>query len=150
MGHSYTVWLTTSPDVVDGFVLVDLRPAIAARPRLALVYDAAAAKWKASGVVPVASGFAEPASVTCAAYVFDASRRLALASWKMGLVSTPPNTKPIARAGPDQSAPVGAIVVLDGSGSSDAEGDPLTYAWSWVARPPGSAAVLSSATAVKP
>lgn len=45
------------------------------------------------------------------------------------------NTAPTADAGPDQvveqTGPAGANVVLNGSGSSDPEGDLLTYTWIW-------------------
>ncbi|MCT4682273.1 MAG: PKD domain-containing protein, partial [Roseicyclus sp.] len=40
------------------------------------------------------------------------------------------NTAPVADAGPSQTVAPGAAVSLDGSGSGDADGDPLTYAWS--------------------
>ncbi len=37
------------------------------------------------------------------------------------------NTAPVAEAGPDQSGRVNTSVTLDGGGSSDADGDDLTY-----------------------
>ncbi len=60
------------------------------------------------------------------------------------VTTTPGNTAPNAHAGPDQSVTTGALVQLDGSGSSDANGDPLAFAWSFVARPAGSTALLAA------
>jgi hypothetical protein len=66
------------------------------------------------------------------------------------IVSTQ-NSAPVANAGPDQSSPVfGETVFLDGSGSSDVDGDSLTYAWTWVTRPVGSSAAFSNPAAVNP
>ena len=59
------------------------------------------------------------------------------------------NSAPLADAGPDQSTLVGSTVTLDGSGSSDADGDGLTFSWS-LTPPAGSAATLSDTAAVKP
>ncbi len=60
------------------------------------------------------------------------------------------NSVPIADAGPDQAVTVGDGVVLDGSASSDADLDPLTYSWVLSQKPAGSVAVLSGATTVGP
>ncbi|HUQ87853.1 MAG TPA: PKD domain-containing protein [Vicinamibacterales bacterium] len=60
------------------------------------------------------------------------------------------NSAPTANAGPDQTAPVGTNVALDGSHSLDADGDALTFLWTFTSRPAGSGATLSSSTAVTP
>ncbi|HTF99743.1 MAG TPA: PKD domain-containing protein, partial [Nitrospirota bacterium] len=59
------------------------------------------------------------------------------------------NQTPVAHAGPDQSASIGNLVALDGSSSSDPDGDTLTYYWQ-LESPHASAAVLSDSHAVKP
>jgi len=63
--------------------------------------------------------------------------------------AVPGNTPPVANAGPDQNVSVGDTVVLNGSGSTDADGDALTYSWS-LSVPTGSGATLSNPTAVGP
>ncbi|MGC9967116.1 MAG: PKD domain-containing protein, partial [Syntrophobacteraceae bacterium] len=63
---------------------------------------------------------------------------------------TTQNSKPVANAGPDQTVFVGDTVTLDGSGSTDADNDPLTCSWSFTSLPSGSGAKLSDATALKP
>jgi hypothetical protein len=60
------------------------------------------------------------------------------------------NSAPIAHAGPAQQVVVGATVIMDGSGSSDANGDPLGYAWNLTTTPPTSTAVLAGPTSVSP
>ena len=59
------------------------------------------------------------------------------------------NNQPTADAGPAQTVFVGDKVTLDGSGSSDVDGDALTFSWS-LKPPAGSTAVLSDPTAVNP
>lgn len=50
-------------------------------------------------------------------------------------INTTPNRPPIAKAGSDQviecAGPFGTSVILDGSASSDPDGDALTYTWNW-------------------
>ncbi|MEW5744165.1 MAG: PKD domain-containing protein, partial [Nitrospirota bacterium] len=60
------------------------------------------------------------------------------------------NSAPVANAGPDQTVFVGSTITLNGSGSSDADGNPLTYSWLILSAPTGSAAALSDPAAVNP
>jgi RHS repeat-associated protein len=60
------------------------------------------------------------------------------------------NRAPQANAGFDQTVFVTTSVQLDGRASSDADGDPLTYHWSFVSRPDGSHAALNDPSAVRP
>jgi N-acetylneuraminic acid mutarotase len=60
------------------------------------------------------------------------------------------NSAPVANAGPDQSVSTGSLVTLHGSGSSDANGDTLTYSWSITSKPGTSTATLSGAATVNP
>jgi LmbE family N-acetylglucosaminyl deacetylase len=58
-----------------------------------------------------------------------------------------PNRVPVANAGPDQVVALGQTVSLDGSGSSDPDGDALSYSWTQTAGPTVS---LSSTTTARP
>jgi hypothetical protein len=60
------------------------------------------------------------------------------------------NSAPVANAGSDQTAYRNDLVTLDGSGSSDADGDSLTYSWSLITVPNGSSASLSDPAGVHP
>lgn len=77
-------------------------------------------------------------------YPFDAAAFV----WEISYL--PGNSAPVANAGPDQTVTTGALVHLDGSASSDVDGNPLTFAWSILSVPAGSTAVLSNPVVVNP
>ena len=60
------------------------------------------------------------------------------------------NVAPVANAGPYQNIVTGSTATLDGSASTDANGDTLTYKWVMISRPINSSAALSSTTAIRP
>ena len=60
------------------------------------------------------------------------------------------NSPPVANAGPAQTVPLGSVVTLDGTGSSDVDGQTLTYAWSILSAPTNSTAILSLSTSATP
>ncbi len=62
----------------------------------------------------------------------------------------PANVAPVANAGVPQSTLVAGTVRLDGGASSDANGDALGFAWSFVSRPVGSVATLAGAATGNP
>jgi hypothetical protein len=56
----------------------------------------------------------------------------------------------VANAGVAQNVTTASVVTLDGSASSDANRDVLTYLWTLVSKPTSSTAALSSTTSAKP
>ena len=60
------------------------------------------------------------------------------------------NTPPVADAGLDRTALLGDTIQLDGSGSTDVNGDQLTFLWSLASVPASSGAALSDPVAVNP
>jgi hypothetical protein len=80
-----------------------------------------------------------------ASYTFTASVNLSLVA---SFVWT--NHVPVANAGVDQTVHMHDTVTLNGIGSSDIDGDPLTYSWSLTAMPAHSKAALSGAATATP
>ncbi|MDP2635593.1 MULTISPECIES: PKD domain-containing protein [unclassified Pseudoalteromonas] len=60
------------------------------------------------------------------------------------------NIAPVANAGDPQKVVTGQAVNLDGSKSTDPEGDSLSYRWTLLAAPTGSSASLSATDVVSP
>jgi len=60
------------------------------------------------------------------------------------------NSAPVANAGADLNVATGSTVILDGSTSSDTEGDALTFQWGVISVPTGSNATLTNADTFNP
>lgn len=68
----------------------------------------------------------------------------------VGTLAAPANSPPMADAGPPQTVAVGATVVLHGEGSSDIDGDPLSFTWQLEAAPQDSLVTPSDVHAIRP
>ncbi|AYA63330.1 PKD domain-containing protein [Alteromonas sp. RKMC-009] len=66
------------------------------------------------------------------------------------VTATAANTAPVADAGADQNVPTSSVVTLNGGDSTDADGDSLTFSWSFSSQPAGSTAELSNAASASP
>jgi uncharacterized delta-60 repeat protein len=60
------------------------------------------------------------------------------------------NRAPVANAGADFDIARNTLIMLDGSTSSDADNDTLSYSWSRIASPNGSSAALSDTSSATP
>ena len=54
------------------------------------------------------------------------------------------NVAPTANPGPSQNVLVGTVVNMDGSASKDSDGGTLTFKWTLIGKPIGSAATLTN------
>jgi transcription elongation GreA/GreB family factor len=68
----------------------------------------------------------------------------------VSILASVANSAPVAKAGVNQNVVVGTSITLDGTASSDANGDTLTYRWSLLYKPSTSLATLSSTSFSKP
>jgi predicted aspartyl protease len=66
------------------------------------------------------------------------------------IVAATGNSAPVANAGADQNIPTKTVVTINGSASSDADSDALSYSWSLNTVPAGSSASLSDSANVSP
>jgi hypothetical protein len=90
-------------------------------------------------------------AAACTAIVVAATSALAACGGSTSPPSTSTdNARPVADAGPDQLATELVPVQLDGSGSTDADGDALTFTWEFRSMPDGSTATLSDPNIVDP
>jgi len=91
---------------------------------------------------PLAAGvFTNTAEIACAETEGDETNNSSDAPL------TVQNVAPVAAAGSDQTVLISTTVILDGSASSDANGDALTYGWAQTGRP---SVTLSDASAISP
>ncbi len=115
--------------------------------------------WQLSSVPPGSSAtLSNPDRVNPTLLIDRPGRYLIALTVSDGTVSSLPdtvvvtteNSPPVANPGANQAIPLGGVVTLDGSRSSDVDGDPLTFRWSLLARPAGSQAALTATTTVTP
>ena len=102
--------------------------------------------------LPLAAGSLSPgATLTAIVLKFSNPQRTTF-TFTQSIYGVPAsiNHAPVANAGPDQTVATGTMVALDGTRSTDIDGNALTYRWSLTAIPNGSRATLTNATSVNP
>ncbi len=72
------------------------------------------------------------------------------AAMALGLAGCDDSSAPVANAGLSQTVTTGTTITFDGSGSTDADGDALTYKWTLTSQPAGSTATITNANTAKP
>jgi len=114
-----------------------------------IVRPAASSATLANATSPQPSFRADTVGSYTAALVVNDGKASSLTSL-VTVTASAGNAAPVARAGADQGVVLGNTVRLNGSGSSDANDDRLTYRWTISARPTGSSATLVDATQAQP
>lgn len=97
-------------------------------------------------------GAATPASVLKGFSESAENQAMVLVAIQNGIAYQEPGVGyvPVAQPGADRKVAPGKVVTLDGSGSSVAPGRSISYAWTLLSKPPGSAAVLAMSTGSAP
>jgi uncharacterized delta-60 repeat protein len=105
-----------------------------------------------AGATSAAPTFTADAAGTYVASLVVNDGKVSSAASTVAVTATTPavNAAPVANAGTAQNVITGVVVTLNGSASSDANGDPLAYSWSLTSRPGGSTAALVGATTTTP
>lgn len=95
-------------------------------------------------IKPAAKTFS--VSVRKADFTGASSARLLVTSFSVGtnVFSFVPNSLPVSAISGPTSATIGSLLTFDATGSTDYNSDTLSFAWSLISRPLGSAATLSS------
>ena len=137
LGNSFFLDATASTDA-DGDSLTFLWEALA-DPGVVSIADSSAAQTRITPLLP--------GTYTFLLQVSDGT--LTSTDEITVLVTSEGNVAPVANAGAPQTVAVGSSVVLDASGSLDADGDALTYRWS-VGNNPGEPVALSDTAAISP
>ena len=101
----------------------------------------------ASAVAPTFTAPAKAAADQTLTFELVVSDGITSSSADAVTITIPANIAPTADAGTDATVAEGDTVTLDGSGSTDGDGDTLTYAWTQTGGP---SVTLSDATAAVP